>query len=95
MEDKNLRMSDAKENALEWLVGSDTITATINQRKFKNKLQHYAEIYPNEVRIDKINSDGSMLCHFPAKYLHISRPRELTEEEKAAAALRLKGIRKR
>ena len=41
-----------------------------------------AKKYPDEVQIVHTNKDKSIVCHFPADYLRINRPRELSEEEK-------------
>ena len=86
---EDIRSTDCRENAIEWYNGQDTITITLSQKKFINKVLKLAEDFPNEVKIDKINEDGTLLAHIPLKYLRISRPRELSEEERKAAAERL------
>lgn len=86
---EDIRSTDCRENAIEWYNGQDIITITLSQKKFINKVLKLAEDFPNEVKIDKINEDGTLLAHIPLKYLRISRPRELSEEERKAAAERL------
>jgi len=82
------------ENAIEWYNGQDTITVTLSQKRLINKVMKLAELYPKEVRIDKINDDGTVLCHMPLSYLKFQRPRELSEEEKAKARERFEKYRK-
>ena len=93
-EDEYIRTTDLKENAIEWYNGQDTITLTLSQKKFINKINRLAKEYPNEVKIDKINDDGTILAHIPLKYLRITKPREFTEEEKLKAKERLLSYKK-
>lgn len=83
-----------RENVLEWLNGQDTITCTISQKRIRNKLLKLAEQYPDEVKIEHMNDGVTILVKIPLKYLSIRRPRELSEEERAKAAERLKAFRK-
>lgn len=80
------------ESAIEWLRGDKMVTATFpSGTRECNRVKKYAEEYPDEVAIAAENPDGSIVARFPKKYLRITRPavRELTEEERAAAAERL------
>lgn len=80
------------ESAIEWLRGDKTVTATFPPGTREcNRVKKYAKEYPDEVTIAAENPDGSIVARFPKKYLRITRPavRELTEEERAAAAERL------
>ncbi len=83
-----------RENVFEWLNGQDTITCTVSQKRFRNKLLKLAEQYPDEVKIEHMNDGVTILVKIPLKYLSIRRPRELSEEERAKAAERLKAFRK-
>lgn len=86
------------ESAIEWLRGDQTATATFPAgTKECNRLKKYAELYPEEVTIARENPDGSIVVRFPKKYLRIVRPviRELSEEEREAAANRLREARNR
>lgn len=89
-----IRTTDPKENAIEWYNGDETITITLSQRRFINKINNLAKLYPDEVRIDKINEDGTMLAHIPLSYLKIQKPRVMSEEEKEKARERLAQYRK-
>ena len=85
-----IRGTDQRENAIEWYTGDNRITATVSQMRLKNKIKKYATNYPEEVEIVAENPDGTLLAHMPLKYLHIVRPRLLTEEDRKAASERLK-----
>lgn len=93
-EEEIIRGTDERENAIEWYNGHDTITISLSQRKFINKINNLAQKYPKEVKIDRINPDGTVLAHIPLSYLKIQRPRILTEEEREKARERLSQYRK-
>jgi len=85
----------AYENNIEWITNQEIVTATISQGRYITKIKKLAEQHPNDVRIMEENKDGSILCQFPLRYLKINNPsRVMTEEQKAAAAERLKRARK-
>lgn len=92
---EDIRTTDCKENVIEWYNGQDILTITLSQKKFINKIKKLEKEFPDEVRIDKINKDGTILAHIPLKYLRISRPRKLSEEERLAAAERLSNFKKK
>jgi len=59
------------------------VTATLTGAcGWRTKILKLAKKYPDEVQIVHTNKDKSIVCHFPADYLRINRPRELSEEEK-------------
>lgn len=61
------------------------ITATLTRKKWVNKVLEYAEKYPEEVQITHKNRDGSIVAHIPVSYLKITRPREMSEDQKNKA----------
>jgi hypothetical protein len=65
-------MADFKENAIEWLTGDDTISVTLTQKKYINKVKKLAVKHPNLVSILNENSDGSIFAHLPLKALKLS-----------------------
>lgn len=77
-----IRNTDERENAIEWYTGHDTITVTLTQRRLVNSVKKYAEKYPDEVQIVKINDDGTILAHIPLSYLRLRRPVEISEERR-------------
>lgn len=83
------------ENVIEWLNRQDIATFTISQKKYKNRIEHLAEKYPDECKILHRNTDGSIVAKFPLNWIRISKPRTLTKEQRQAAAERLKKYRER
>ena len=65
-------MIDFNENAIEWITGSDTVTATFTQKKFINRVRRMSEKHAPSVKIVTENPDGSIVCKFPLKALHIT-----------------------
>lgn len=68
--------------------------------KWNNRLRKWAEEFPEAVQILAINEDGSVFAHFPSKFVKLERPverkgREMTDEQKAAAAERLRAVREK
>lgn len=85
-------MWDVRENVFEFLQNHKVMAVTLTQKKYINKVRAYAERYPDEVRIERENKDGSIYAKLPTSYLKIIRPskgRVMTEEEKAASRERL------
>lgn len=78
-------MADARENCIEWLNGSKTISCTLNQKRLIAKVEKMAVKHPDLVQILERNSDGSIFAHLPLKALKLSIiiPREnaLVDEE--------------
>ena len=81
------------ENCIEFLNGQDTMTASFCWKKYINKIKRLAKKRPNEVIILAENEDGSICVKLPMKYLKISPPREVSEEQREASGERLKQYR--
>lgn len=83
-----------KENCIEWLTGQDTISLTLTQTKYINKVKKLKEKYPDLVQIIAINNDGSMFAKLPLKSLKLSiyPPKEIGEEYRKKL---LKALKKR
>lgn len=81
------------ENVIEFLNNQDTITVSFCSRKWINKIKRLNEKNPEEVKIIAENKDGSICAHLPVKYLKISPPRKVSEEQKQAASERLRKLR--
>lgn len=82
-----------KENAIEWVNGQDRVTVTLSQGRYINKVKKLAETH-KEVEIVKENEDGTLLAHLPLKYIKISAPRQMTEEQREQARERFKAMHK-
>lgn len=89
MEEEKITSTDFKDNNIEWLNGDQRVTASFHNKRYINRIIKYAKQYPDEVDY-KENQDGSIVCHFPLRYVKITRPaeREMTEEQKQLAAER-------
>lgn len=95
---KSLSVS-IKENNINWTDADGMVSVTAYQSKYMNQIKKLAERYPDEVKILKQakENDGMMLAHLPKKFVKVSfgAPRakkEMTEEQKAAAAERMKKV---
>ena len=66
MSDRNI------ENAIEWLTGQDTITVSLTQKRFINRVRKHAKRFPKSVEIVAENEDGSICAHLPINALHLS-----------------------
>ena len=82
-----------RENCIEWLNGQDRVTVTLSQGKYINKVKKLAEKHEG-VEIVKENTDGTLLAHLPLKFIKISAPKQMTEEQKERARERFKVIQK-
>ena len=90
---------DIKEMNVNWLGIDDMVSVTAYQKKMINQLMKLAEAHPDEVRVVAVNKDGTTVVHLPKKYVHVSfgerAKREMSEEQRAAAAERLKKAREK
>ena len=85
-------MAELSENNIEWYTGDNRVTLSFSQKKYVSKIKKYAKNNP-EVEIVAESLDGSICAHIPLSWIKISPPRkgrEFTEEERLAAAERLK-----
>ena len=65
------------ENVIEWLTGDDTVTMTLSQKKYVNRIKRLGAAY-----IEAENTDGSILAYVPLSWIKISPPRKVSEEQK-------------
>lgn len=82
-----------RENNIEWLTGQQTVTVTFTQPRFINKVKKLAETHEG-VQILAENSDGSICAHVPLKFIKLSAPRQMTEEQREQARERFKAMHK-
>lgn len=84
-------MAENNENVIEWLTGQHTISCTLSQTKYINKIKKLAEHHPDKVKILAENDDGSIYCKLPIKSLKLSIiERELTDEQREEMSKRFK-----
>ena len=89
--EKNI-MADYNETAIEHERGNALATITAAETWSINRMLKLKEEYPDKVDILE-NPDGTIFGHFPAKWLKISPPRKMTEEQVEAARERAKNMR--
>ena len=65
-------MAELKENCIEWLNGQDTISVTLSQGRYINKVKKLAKKHPDLVQILAENKDGSIFAHLPLKALKLN-----------------------
>jgi len=91
---------DCKEVAVEYLIGTDYCTETVDGTKYINRVHKLKKKYPTLVDIVHTNPDGSMVVHYPSDWYRPPAPpkssgRTFTEEEKKANGDRLREYHKK
>lgn len=81
------------ENCIEFLNNQHTITVSFCMQKWINKIKKLHDEHPDDVKIIAENKDGSICARLPIKYLKISAPRKVSEEQRQAASERFKKLR--
>lgn len=84
-------MDTMNEFCIEWIKGAEYAGITVpSGTALKSKILRLAEKFPDEVKIKAENSDGSLFAHIPVKYVKISPPKKISDEQKEAASERFK-----
>lgn len=79
------------EFVIEWVRGRDWAGVTAPSGSWlKTRVMKLRERYPDEVYVLAENADGSIFAHVPVKYIKISPPRKVSEEQRVAAGERLR-----
>ena len=82
------------EFAINWLKGADYAEVTVPaSTALKNKLLRLSKERPDEVTNIIENKDGSMVCHVPVRWVKVSPPRFVSDEQREAARLRFAKVR--
>lgn len=84
--------SDGSENVIEWIRGNKSVTVQLSgHSRLCNRVEKYAEEFPDEVQILGKNKNGSIVAHIPLNYIKITRhiKRELSDDEKRTLRERL------
>ncbi len=63
-----------------------------SRTSLKFKLLKLSQDYPEEEKILSENEDGSIFAHIPVRYVKISPPRQISEEQREAASERFNKI---
>ena len=65
-------MAELRENHIEWYSGADTMTLSLTQAKYINRVRGMVEKYPEIGSILAENPDGSVLAHISLRALHLT-----------------------
>ena len=88
---RNLNNESSQECAIEWIRNARTATVTFpGNTKYSSKIKKLSEEYPDDVKIRYENKDGSIVATVPVKFIKISAPRKVSEEQKEAMRERIK-----
>lgn len=84
MERENINSNN--ENNIEFLTNAETATCSFSQGRYVSRMKKLAEKYPDDVQITAENKDGSIVAHFPVKWVKINPPKQLSEETREKLA---------
>lgn len=91
------KANEVYEVALNYVNVDDMVSVTTYEGKQINQIKALAEKHPDEVQVIPTGLTGVVLAHLPKKYVHISfyesSKREMSDEQRTAAAERLKKAR--
>ena len=90
---KIMNFNNNNENCIEFLNNQHQFTVSFCMPKWINKIKKLKEEHPDDIKIIAENEDGSICAKLPMKYLKISAPRKVSEEQRQAASERFKKIR--
>lgn len=92
-----LSYTNTMDHAIEWTKNGKDATATVTfpAGRFKTKIEKLAEEHPEDVTIRYRNKDGSIVATIPVRYIKISAPRQLTDEQKEDLAERMRAINRK
>lgn len=86
---------DYKEFSIYWIKGEKQASITLpSGSALGKKVIRLAQSRPDEVTIEPTNDDQYIMAHIPVKYIKISAPRILTDEQKSAVRDRLLNSKK-
>ena len=88
-----MNFANNNENCIEFLNNQYRITVSFCMSKWINKVKKLKEEHPDDVKILAENEDGSICARLPIKYLKISAPRKVSDEQRQAASERFKKLR--
>ena len=81
------------ENVIEWVKDGKTATLSLTQGRTISRVMKLAKSRPEECKIVAQNTDGSVCARVPVGWIKISPIREVSEEQKEAARVRMKEMR--
>ena len=88
-----MNFANNNENCVEFLNGQKTMTVSFCSQKWVTKIKKLHESNPDDVEIVAENDDKSICARLPIKYLKISAPRKVSDEQRQRASERFKKLR--
>lgn len=82
---------DFKETAFNYIVGDKYGTFFTSERKYINKINKWIES-GEDVKIEKVNIDGSIVCKVPKEWLNIRPKKKLSEDHLQKLRERMKKV---
>lgn len=81
-----------RENAIEWVTGSDRATVTFSQTKYINRVMKIAEDDPESVKIIKMpdENDGYLLADIDVHRISLTKKPKISEDTRKRMAEQLK-----
>ena len=88
-----MKFVNNNENCVEFLNNQKTMTVSFCSQKLIAKIKKLSQSNPDDVEIIAENKDGSICARLPIKYLKISAPRKVSDEQRQKASERFKKLR--
>ena len=76
-------MKELHDNVIGFFTEEKTATLSLHKKKYVNRIKKLAESRPGEVELVE-NSDGTICATIPLKWIKISPPRQMTDEDREA-----------
>ena len=87
-----MKFVNNNENCVEFLNNQKTMTVSFCSQKWVTKIKKLSQSNPDAVEIIAENKDGSICARLPIKYLKISVPRKVSDEQRQKASERFKKL---
>ena len=81
------------ENMIEFITHARTATVTFTNPKHVNRVKKLYEERKEDFKYFIENKDGSICAKIPLKWIKVSPPRKVSEEQRRAASERFKQMR--
>ena len=84
------KLKDIKETAVNYIVGEKIATFYTAEKIYIDYIKEWVKEYPNDIKIEYKNKDGSLICQIPKSWVKIKPPRKMSEEQRERAAERFR-----
>ena len=88
-----MKFVNNNENCVEFLNNQKTMIVSFCSQKWITKIKKLSQSNPDDVEIIAENKEGSICARLPIKYLKISTPRKVSDEQRQKASERFKKLR--